>query len=72
MARRTWVTLGFMLVVVSGLIAALLFEATSNPTFRPEDYASFQECIDNIPREWAPGSLDQSGAEASCYYVHKR
>jgi hypothetical protein len=67
--RLTWITLGTVLVVV---LAVVMREAMSGPVFRAADYDSVQECIANIPREWLPGSLDHSGAESACHYVHQR
>ena len=72
MSRPTLITavvLGLALLVV---IAALFMEAASGPTFRAEDHASYAECMRNIPAEWAPGSLQRSGAEDACMYVHGR
>lgn len=63
----TVVTLG---LVVIGITVALLMEANRGPTFRAEDYESFQECLANIPMEWAPNSMQREGAAAACRYVH--
>lgn len=72
MRRSTWVTAAVLAVMVVAIVAALLIEAGSGPTFRPEDYDSYGECVREIPREWAPGSLQRSGAEDACRYVHQR
>lgn len=72
MNRGTMVTalvLGLTLVAVT---VALLMEANSGPSFRPQDYATLQECLANIPAEWAPGSLQRDGAVEACQYVHGR
>ena len=57
--------------VVVLVVIALFREAASGPTFRAGDYGSYQECIRNIPAEWGPGSLQRSGAEDACLYVHR-
>lgn len=72
MKRSTWITAAALAIIIVAIVAALLLEAGSGPTFRPEDYASHQECLRNIPAEWAPGSLQRSGAEDACMYVHQR
>lgn len=72
MKRSTWITAAVLAVIIIAIVAALFLEAGSGPTFRPEDYASHQECMRNIPAEWAPGSLQRSGAEDACMYVHRR
>ena len=58
--------------IVLGIIAALLVEAAAGPTFRAEDHASYEECVRNIPSEWSRGSLQRTGAEDACGYVHRR
>ena len=70
MKPMTKVTLLILALVAAGIMAALMREATENPTFRPADYASLQECLRNIPTEWLEGSLERTGAETSCGYVH--
>ncbi|MEJ2503084.1 MAG: hypothetical protein P8177_07150 [Gemmatimonadota bacterium] len=65
----TAITLGLILV---GIVAALFLEAARGPTFRAEDYASYRECLRNIPAEWGVGSLQRSGAEEACLFVHGR
>lgn len=72
MNRSTWITVAVLAVIVVGIIAALLVEAGAGPTFRPDDYDSYQDCMRNIPGEWAPGSVQRSGAEDACGYVHLR
>lgn len=65
----TAVVLGLMLIAVT---VALLLEANQGPTFRPGDYDTLQECLANIPAEWAPGSMQRDGAVDACGYVHGR
>ncbi|MFP4623221.1 MAG: hypothetical protein ACLFRX_03490 [Gemmatimonadota bacterium] len=65
----TTVVLGTVVVLIT---LALFREAASGPTFRAEDYGSYQECMGNIPAEWGPGSLHRGGAEDACHYVHRR
>ena len=72
MSRMGWLTAAVLTVIVVGIVLALFSEAASGPTFRAEDYGSYQECIRNIPAEWGPGSLQRSGAEDACSYVHRR
>lgn len=72
MSRSTWITAAVLGIIVLVIMAALFMEASSGPTFRPEDYASYAECMRNIPSEWSPGSLQRSGAEDACMYVHRR
>lgn len=72
MTRHALLTGLVLAAIVLAVLAALFMEATSGPTFRPEDYTSYTECIRNIPAEWAPGSLPRSGAEDACMYVHAR
>jgi len=67
--RFTVIFLVLTVIVISG---ALLRQATQGPSFRAADYADMNECVQNIPREWLPGSLEYDGAEASCYWVHVR
>jgi hypothetical protein len=66
---RFW-TLLFLALVAGAIVAALVVEAESNPSFRPGDYDSFEECVDNIPAEWRPGSLEHMGAQESCGWLH--
>lgn len=69
MTAKRWTFVFLALSVV--LITVMLFrEAFSGPTFRAEDHASYTECIAAIPPEWRPGSLERSGAETSCAYIH--
>lgn len=72
MSRIGWVSAGVVVAIIVVIMVALFREALSGPTFRAEDYGSYEECIRGIPAEWRPGSLEQSGAEASCHYVHQR
>lgn len=71
MKKGSRVTVLVLAVIVIGLIALLMREAMSGPVFRAADYASYEDCIANIPQEWAPGSLEQTGAEAACGYEHR-
>lgn len=71
MNRTNQITVGFLVVVVVGLIALLYREAASGPTFRAGDFDTYAECIRNIPREWLPNSLERQGAETACLYVHQ-
>jgi hypothetical protein len=68
--RRSWITLAVLTVAFVALIALLLAEAASGPTFRAEDHADFQACVAGIPQEWRRGSLEYIQAEAACGYVH--
>ena len=71
--RRTGLVTALVLAAIVALIVVALFrEAASGPTFRAEDHATYDECIRNIPPEWAPGSLGRTGAEDACAYVHRR
>jgi hypothetical protein len=70
--KTTRITAVFLMVVVVGLVALLVREAASGPTFRAEDHDSFAECMANIPREWLPNSLERQGAETACMFVHQR
>ena len=72
MNRLTLITGIVLAAVAVFLVAALFHEAASGPTFRAEDYDSFEECMRNIPREWLPNSLERQGAETSCMFVHQR
>lgn len=59
-------------MVAIAIVVALMLEATSGPTFRPEDFADHRACVAGIPSEWGPGSIERSGAEDACRYVHLR
>lgn len=72
MSRNTWVTAAALAVVIIAVMVALLVETSAGPSFRAEDHASYDECIRNIPPEWAPGSLARDGAEEACFFVHRR
>jgi hypothetical protein len=67
--RITVITLGVALLVVGAFV---MMEALQGPTFRAADHATLEECLRNIPREWAPGSLDRSSAESACHYEMQR
>lgn len=68
--RRTTFTIVFLLLMIGGIVAALVVEASRNPSFRAADYEGFADCMANIPREWLPGSLEHTSAETACAYVH--
>lgn len=70
MNRGTLITALVLGLTLIGITVALLMEANRGPTFRAEDYGSLQECLANIPVEWAPGSLQREGAADACRYVH--
>jgi quinol-cytochrome oxidoreductase complex cytochrome b subunit len=70
--RGTWFTIAFLLLVVGGVMATLLYQTSQGPTFRAEAYDSWEECMKNIPEEWAPGTLARTGAESACSYTHER
>ena len=53
------------------IVAALLVEAAAGPTFRAADHATYEACVRNIPSEWAPGSIQRTGAEDACRHVHR-
>ena len=72
MTRTGWITAAVLAVVVVIIVAALFSEAAAGPSFRAEDHATYQECLRNIPAEWGPGSMQRSGAEDACHYVHRR
>ena len=71
MKRSRWITFLVLLAIIGGIVWALVRQAASGPTFRAEDYATYSECLAGIPAEWGPGSLDRSGAEDACGYVHQ-
>jgi hypothetical protein len=70
--KRTLMTLVLMAVTVVGLFVLLVREAARGPTFRAEGWASFDECIANIPSEWRRGSVEYMQAEAACGFAHSR
>lgn len=72
MSRSTLITAAVLAVTVLVIMGALLMEAASGPSFRPEDYDSYEECVRNIPPEWRPGSLQRDGAQEACFFVHRR
>ena len=67
--RITAVLIGIMLLVI---LLAVFREALSGPVFRAEDHPDYEACLRAIPAEWLPGSMDRSGAEDACHYVHRR
>lgn len=72
MSRTGWITAAALALIALVILAALFSEIASGPTFRAEDYASYDECVRSIPTEWAPGSLQRTGSEDACHYVHRR
>ena len=72
MQRSTWITLGVLAAITIVIVAALMSYTGARPTFRAADYDSYSSCMAGIPQEWEPGSLDRSGAEDACRYVHMR
>lgn len=72
MNRITLVSLIVLGAAIVLVLAALMMEASSGPSFRPADYDSYQECVRNIPAEWGPGSFQHDGATDACMYVHQR
>ena len=71
MSRTGWITAAVLVATVVIILVALMREVAAGPTFRAEDYDSYSECISNIPTEWGPGSLQRTGAEDACGYVHR-
>jgi hypothetical protein len=72
MNRLTLITAAALALIIGGIMVALLLEASAGPSFRAEDYDSYQECVRNIPAEWGPGSIQREGATDACMYVHQR
>lgn len=72
MTLTRWVTAVVLVLVAAAIVVALMMEATSGPMFRAEDHANYAECIAAIPAEWEMGSLNRTGAEDACHYVHAR
>lgn len=72
MRRTGLITAVVLTAMVAVILLMLLRKAASGPTFRAADHASYEECLRNIPAEWGPGSLERSGAEDACLYVHRR
>ena len=72
MTRSTWITAAVLAAIVAAIVVALVVETSRGPSFRAEDHDSYEECMRNIPGEWGPGSLQRSGAEDACRYVHLR
>jgi hypothetical protein len=70
--KGTRFTLVFLAATVAIILGALIMETSRGPTFRAADHADMGECVRNIPREWRPGSLEYTGAESACYYIHVR
>lgn len=70
MLQSRWLTpvvLVLALVVIVGLVT---YYAFSGPTFRANDYETYEECVRNIPSEWLRGSLEYTRAEAACTHFH--
>ena len=71
MKLSRWITFAVLAAIVAAIVWALFRQAASGPTFRAEDHASYADCVAAIPAAWGPGSLERSGAEDSCRYVHQ-
>ena len=71
MKRSSWITVLVLVAIIGAIVWALFRQAASGPTFRAEDYASYAECLAGIPAEWGPATLERSGAEDACRYVHR-
>ncbi|HSJ07502.1 MAG TPA: hypothetical protein VK936_12430 [Longimicrobiales bacterium] len=72
MRRGTLIVFAVLAVVIAGVSVLLMREATHGTTFRAADHPTLQECMQNIPREWLPGSLERTRAEAACHHEHER
>jgi hypothetical protein len=72
MRRGNLIVFAVLAVVIAGVSLLLMREATHGTTFRAADYPTLQECMQNIPREWLPGSLERTRAEAACHHEHER
>jgi hypothetical protein len=72
MKRGNLVVLVVLALVVVGVSALLMREATHGTTFRAAEYATIDECMASIPREWLLGSLERTRAEAACQHEHER
>jgi hypothetical protein len=70
--RGNLIVAAVLLLVIVGVSALLLREATHGTTFRAAEHATLQECMQNIPREWLLGSLERTRAEAACHHEHDR
>jgi hypothetical protein len=70
--RGNLIVAAVLLLVIVGVSALLMREATHGTTFRAAEHATLQECMQNIPREWLPGSLERTRAEAACHHEHDR
>ena len=55
---------------VVAIVLALVRHAGSGATFRAADYRTFPDCMASIPAEWAPGSIERTGAEQACRHEH--
>jgi hypothetical protein len=72
MKRSSMITL-VVLVGSLVLVAVLVTRyGMGGPTFRASEYATLQECMANIPREWGLGSLERTRAEQACHYEAQR
>jgi hypothetical protein len=72
MKRGNLIVAAVLLLVIVGVSVLLMREATHGTTFRAAEHATLQECMQNIPREWLPGSLERTRAEAACHHEHDR
>lgn len=71
MARSRWPTILILGLAVVVILIFLFRFTLSGPTFRAADHASYEECVRNIPREWARGSIEHMRAETACQHVHQ-
>jgi hypothetical protein len=60
-----------LLVIVLVLVALFRFTA-SGPRFRAADHATLAECMNAIPLEWRPGSLERERAERACQHEERQ
>jgi hypothetical protein len=58
----------FLIALLVAIGIVTMRYALSGPTFRAADHATYDECIASVPREWRPGSLERTRAEAACHY----
>lgn len=60
-----------LLVIVLVLVALFRFTA-AGPSFRAADYPTLAECMQTIPREWLPNSLERERAERACQHEERQ
>lgn len=62
-----------LLVLVIILVLVALFRFTAaGPSFRAADHATLAECIQSIPGEWLPNSLERERAERACQHQERQ